>query len=61
MHFELLQIALLYYSATNRAFSVVDTCGLSTTPTLLACGDATVRVHAQGQCRKGLVECCIIL
>ena len=36
-------------SATNRAFSIQHTCGLSTTPTLL---DATV--HTQTQCRKVL-------
>ena len=29
----------------NHAFSVQHACGLSTTPTLLACADATV--HAQ--------------
>ena len=28
-------------SATNRAFCVLHACGLPTTPTLLACGDAT--------------------
>ena len=38
-------------SATNHAFSVQHACGLSTTPTRLACADATV--HAQAQCRKG--------
>ena len=38
-------------SVTNRAFSVQHACGLSTTPTLLACADATA--HAQTLCRKG--------
>ena len=38
-------------SVTNCAFSVQHGCGLSTTPTLLACADATA--HAQAQCRKG--------
>ena len=36
------------YSTINRAFSVQHACGLSTTPTLLACTDVTV--HAQAQC-----------
>ena len=37
-------------SATNLAFSVQHACGLSTTPTLLAC---EVTAHAQAQCWKG--------
>ena len=40
-----------FTSATNRAFSVQHACGLATTPTLLACTDATA--HARAQCRKG--------
>ena len=38
-------------SAINRAFSVQHACGLSTTPTLLGCADATA--HAQAQYWKG--------
>ena len=63
-HFKLLKIWLT--SATNCAFSVQHTCGLSTIPTLLACIDATA--HARAQCRKwwsshnssdlSAVECC---
>ena len=37
-------------SATNRAFSVQHACGLSTTPTLLAC---CATAHAQAQYWKG--------
>ena len=44
-------------SATNRELSVQHSCGLSTTPTLLARADATA--HAQAQCWKGssIVTC----
>ena len=38
-------------STTNCTFSVQHACGLSTTPMLLACADATA--HAQAQCWKG--------
>ena len=39
-------------TAINHAFSVQPACGLSTTPTLLACAEANV--HAQAQYWKGL-------
>ena len=38
-------------SVTNRAFSAQHACHLSTTPTLLACADATA--HAQARYWKG--------
>ena len=41
---------MAYYRYKPRAFSVQHACGLLTTPTLLACADATV--HPQAQCCK---------
>ena len=49
MHFEFLKKGKLT-SVINRAFSVQPACGLSNTPTLLACADVTA--HAQAQCWK---------